>query len=220
MIGEAGLSALFRNHLLYTFFILLDAAVIVVILILWIARRRKEQQRELEWNQKVGGIGEPIPVTEPSGGADRTMDAWEMNPDAFGMLTVTASDDPSMLGQRFEITNRRTTLGRKADNDIIFPKDSPISRRHAVVEEKNGGLFLSEVDDMDEKTGAPKRPTYGTFINENEVGTKSVLLQTGAEMRLGKRVRLKYEAGTRVHIGNEKTLDDFASSGDSGKTAH
>ena len=197
--------------------ILLGTALIVVI-ILAILKKRKERQRELEWNQKVGGIGETPTVEEMSGGSDRTMDAWEMNPDALGMLTVSASDDPSMLGQRFEITNRRTTLGRKADNDIIFPKDSPVSRHHALIEERNGGLFLSEVEETDEKTGRPKRPTFGTFVNETEVGAQEILLQNGDEIRLGKRVKLKFEASARIRAGDEKTFDGFTASGDTMET--
>ena len=197
--------------------ILLGTALIVVV-ILAILKKRKQRQRDLEWDQKVGGSGETPTVEEMSGGSDRTMDSWEMNPDALGMLTVSASDDPSMLGQRFEITNRRTTLGRKADNDIIFPKDSPVSRHHALIEEKNGGLFLSEVEETDEKTGRPKRPTYGTFVNENEVSVQSILLQNGDEVRLGKRVRLKYEAGKLARQGDEKTFDGFTASGDTMET--
>jgi putative peptide zinc metalloprotease protein len=141
------------------------------------------------------------------------MDTWEMSPDAFGRLTVSASDDPSLIDQHFEITSPRTTLGRKADNDIIFPKDSPVSRHHAVIEERNGGLFLSEVEEIDE-TGRAKRPTYGTFINENEVSGRSILLQNGDEIRLGKRVRLKFEASARVRLGDEKTTDGFMTSSD------
>ena len=209
----------FSGYLLYILggVILLFTALIVVI-ILAILKKRKERQRELEWNQKVIGIGETPIVEEMPGGSDRTMDAWEMNPDALGMLTVIASDDPSMIGQRFEITQRRTTLGRKADNDIIFPKDSPVSRHHALVEEKNGGLFLSEVEETDEKTGRPKRPTFGTFVNETEVGRQAVLLQTGDEIRLGKRVKLKFEAGARIRAGDEKTFDGFTASGDTMET--
>ena len=197
--------------------VLLSTALIVVV-ILAILKKRKQRQRDLEWDQKVGGLGETPTVEEMSGGSDRTMDSWEMNPDALGMLTVGASDDPSMLGQRFEITNRRTTLGRKADNDIIFPKDSPVSRHHALVEEKNGGLFLSEVEETDDKTGRPKRPTYGTFVNENEVGAQSILLQNGDEVRLGKRVKLKFEAGRLIRAGDEKTFDGFTASSDTMET--
>ena len=157
-------------------------------------------------------------MEEPAPGADRTMDSFEMSPDAFGRLTVVASDDASMIGQHFEITKGRTTLGRKADNDIIFPKDSPVSRHHALIEERNGGLFLNEVMDMDEKTGQPKRPTYGTFMDENEVGGRSVLLHDGVEIRLGKRVRLKFELGEKFRLGEEKTFDGFDSSGDTDAT--
>jgi predicted component of type VI protein secretion system len=179
-----------------------------------VLRRRREQQREKEWNEKVGGLGAPT-VEEISAGSDRTMDSWEMSPDALAMLTVIASDDPAMLGQRFEITQRRTTLGRKADNDIIFPKDSPVSRHHAVIEERGGGLFLREVEEMDEKTGRPKRPTYGTFVNETDVNGQEILLQHGDEIRLGKRVKLKFEASARLRAGDEKTYDGFTLSSDS-----
>lgn len=202
------------DYLIYIIggFILLGAAIVVAI-ILVIAKKRREKQRELEWNQKVGGLGETT-AEEFSGGSDRTMDSWEMSPDALGMLTVTGSDDPSLLGQRFEITKRRTTLGRKADNDIIFPKDSPVSRHHALIEERSGGLFLSEVEETDEKTGRAKRPTYGTFVNEGDLNGQEVLLQNGDEIRLGKRVKLKFEASARIRAGDEKTYDGFTSSGE------
>lgn len=193
--------------------VVLLGAVIIFIIIMFIAKKRREKQRELEWNQKVGGLGEAT-AEEFSGGSDRTMDSWEMSPDALGMLTVTGSDDPSLLGQRFEITKRRTTLGRKADNDIIFPKDSPTSRHHALIEERSGGLFLSEVEETDEKTGRPKRPTFGTFVNESDLNGQDVLLQNGDEIRLGKRVKLKFEASARIRAGDEKTHDGFTSSGE------
>jgi hypothetical protein len=218
--GEGSDSSL-SDYLIYIIIggiILLGMAVIVVVILLFISRKRKEQQRELEWNRKVGGIGETATAEEMPVGGDRTVDSFEMSPDALGRLTVTASDDPSMPGQRFEITNQRTTLGRKADNDIIFPKDSPVSRHHAQIEEKNGGLFLSEVQDVDEKTGAPKRPTYGTFVNENEVGAQSILLKNGDEIRLGKRVKLKFEVGEKLRLGEEKTFDGFDSSGGMSET--
>ncbi len=188
---------------------LLGAAVVGVVILLTLKKRR-ERQRDLEWEQKVGGLGEAT-AQDLSPASDRTMDAWEMSPDALAMLTVTASDDPAMIGQRFEITQRRVTLGRKADNDIIFPKDSPVSRHHAVIEERNGGLFLREVEETDEKTGALKRPTYGTFVDDREAAGGEVLLENGSEIRLGKRVRLKFEAGARLRAGDEQTVDGFDS---------
>ena len=133
------------------------------------------------------------------------MDSFEVPFDALGRLRVTASDDMTMINQHFDITSRRTTLGRKADNDIIFPKDTPVSRHHALIEEKNGGLFLTELVDPESN----KRPTYGTFVNDREVGSQSILLQSGDEIRLGKRVIMKFEAG-RSSTGDEKTFDGFS----------
>jgi hypothetical protein len=202
--GSGGLS----DNLIYIVGgVILLGAVILFVIPLLIRKKRNDHKRELEWNQKVGGLGETATVDDLQVDLDRTLDTWEMKMDVFGALTVTASDDPSLPGQRFAITRRRTTLGRKADNDIIFPKDSPVSRHHALVEEKDGGLFLSEVEETDDKTGRPKRPTYGTFINDKEVGAQSLLLQTGDEIRLGKRVKLKFEAGAKSSLGDEKTLE-------------
>lgn len=214
--GGGGDSNFLSDYLFYIIGgVVLLAAAIIFIVIMLVVKRRKQQQRDKEWDEKVGGIGVP---EELPGGSERTMDSFEMSPDALAMLSVTASDDPSMLGQRFEITKRRTTLGRKADNDIIFPKDGPVSRHHALIEEKDGGLFLSEVEETDEKTGRPKRPTYGAFVNESELNGQEVLLQNGDEIRLGKRVKLKFEASARIRAGDEKTFDGFTASGDTMET--
>lgn len=182
--------------------VLLLVVAFVFILIVFL-RKRKERQRDLEWEQKVGGVGAPT-VEEFSSGSDATMDSWEMPSDAYGRLIVLASDDSAMINQHFDITHSRTALGRKADNDIIFPKDSPVSRHHAVIEERNGGLFLEEVEDDG------KLPTYNTFVNERDVRGDAILLQSGDEIRLGKRVRLRFEAGTRIQSGDDVTHDGFS----------
>lgn len=166
-------------------------------------KKRQEKEREEAWNRQVNP-GSDLPNTD-MGSDDRTMDSWEIPTDALGRLRVLASDDATMINQHFDLTSRRTTLGRKADNDIIFPKDAPVSRHHAVIEEKNGGLFFSEV--VDSESG--KRPAYGTFVNDREVGDDPILLQTGDEILLGKRLRLKFEAG-RASGGDEQTYDGFS----------
>lgn len=181
-------------------------AIVVVVIFVVVMRRRTQKQRDDEWNKQVGGIGADTPTLDDvSPGSDRTMDSWEIPPDALGRLTVIGSDDATMKNQHFDITNRRTTLGRKADNDIIFPKDTPVSRHHALIEERNGGLFLTEVEDPE----SSKRPTYGTFVNDREVGSQSILLQNGDEIRLGKRVVLKFEAG-KSSLGDGKTYDGLS----------
>ncbi len=170
-------------------------------------RKQNENRREREWKEKVEGVGEPT-AEELFGGSDRTVDSWEMPSDAYGRLTVLASDDESMVNQHFDLINEHTSLGRKADNDIVFLKDSPVSRHHAVIEERNGGLFLKETMDRDD-SGKDKRPVYGTYVNDDKVGDEGVLLRNGDEIRLGKRVRLKFEAGERTQLGDEATYDSF-----------
>jgi hypothetical protein len=183
--------------------LVIGAAVIVS---MTSSRKRQQKLRDDEWNRQVGGIGAEFPTVEDSRNfSESTVDSWEIPPDAFGRLQVIASDDATMINQHFDITGSRTTLGRKADNDIIFPKDTPVSRHHALIEEKNGGLFLTELMDPE----SFKRPTYGTFVNEREVGSQSILLQNGDEIRLGKRVTLKFEAG-KSSAGDGITMDGFS----------
>jgi VWFA-related protein len=180
----------------------------IVFLFFFLRRRAEEKRRDEEWNRQVGGIGvEPTAIVAPA--PDRTMDAWEVSADALGMLAVLASDDASIINHRFEIMRAYTTLGRAADNDIPFPKDSAVSRHHAQVEERNGGLWISEVESVD-ASGSKKRPTYGTFVNETQIGLEPVLLAAGNEVRLGKRVRLRFEPGPKLTPGDARTLDEFA----------
>ncbi|MEW5942175.1 MAG: FHA domain-containing protein, partial [Chloroflexota bacterium] len=92
--------------------------------------------------------------------------------------------------------------------DLPFPTDSPVSRHHAQVEERNGGLWISEVESVD-PAGNPKRPTYGTYVNDAPIGTAPVLLKSRDEVRLGKRVRLRFEPGKKLLSGEARTLDQF-----------
>ncbi len=171
-------------------------------------RKQKERQLDKEWEDKVGGVRTPTVEEFSAGSDDRTMDTWDIPSDAYGRLTVLASDDESMINQHFDLINERTTLGRKADNDIVFLKDTPVSRHHAVIEVKNGGLFLVEMMEEDGK-GNQKSPTYGTTVNEIKFGGEGVFLQNGDEIRLGKRVRLRFEAGEKARLGDDVTRDSF-----------
>jgi hypothetical protein len=150
-------------------------------------------------------------------GEERTIDDWELSSDALGMLIIESSDDATMLGHRFEITQTVTTLGRSADNDISFPKDKPVSRHHAEIVSKRDGLYLEEVQATDE-TGSSRTPTYGTFVNDVQLIGDAILLQTGDEIRLGKRVRLKFEAATSVAEMDSLTYDGILSTDDPDRT--
>jgi pSer/pThr/pTyr-binding forkhead associated (FHA) protein len=123
-------------------------------------------------------------------------------------LIVEFSDDASMVGHRFEITKPVTSIGRSADNDINFPKDSPISRHHASIEARDDGLYISEVETPD-GSGTPKLPTFGTFLNDATLGAAAHLLHNGDVIRLGKRVLLKFETDRLSSQEDVRTLDDL-----------
>ncbi len=177
----------------------------IVGVVLFAAKRRQQKQaREREWQEKVQASGAPPAI----GMDDRTLDAFTPSENALGVLVVLQSDDPSLIHQRFEISKTVTYLGRKAVNDIIFPADSTVSRQHAVIEERNRRLYLSEVITMDEH-GRPKAPTYGTFVN-GEPLKETRLLRDGDEIQLGKRLRLRFEAVHPLPGEDDKTLDQWS----------
>jgi len=177
--------------------------IVIVVIVLSLRPKRREQERDREWKEKVHGEGS----LSAGGWEERTLDSFMPGENALGMLIVLQSDDPAMVGQQIEIAKAMTNLGRKADNDIIFAKDSPVSRHHAVIEERGGDLFLSEV--MAVEDGSPKRPAYGTFVNGNQI-EDPVLLHDGDEIRLGKRVRLRFQSLQHVSDDVERTMDQFS----------
>jgi pSer/pThr/pTyr-binding forkhead associated (FHA) protein len=97
-----------------------------------------------------------------------------------------------MIGQTIEISKSPIRLGRRATNDIIFAQDMPVSREHVVIENTPAGITLTEISSIDSE-GEVKRPRYGTYVNEVEVGEEPVVLLSADEIRLGSRVRLKFE---------------------------
>ena len=112
---------------------------------------------------------------------------------SFGVLQVLLSQDPARIYERIDIINPVTYLGRKSENDISFSKDISVSRYHAVIEVRDGKLFLGEVVKTKDDTGRPGRPTCGTFINGLQV-QEPVELQDGDEIMLGASLRLRFEA--------------------------
>lgn len=149
--------------------------------------------------------------------AEGTVSSFEVGTEALGALTVEASDDPSMIGLRFEISAPLTSLGRSATNDIAFPRDNPVSRRHAEIFEKNKRLWLREVETKDD-SGAYVPPKYGTFVNDIPLGSNPVELQNGDEILLGKRLRLRFETYKIPAADEGRTFDDLTLEDDSDRT--
>jgi hypothetical protein len=183
--------------------------VVIVVVIVLGKKRKEEKERDRRWKETVQGEGAPAPESG-SGDHDRTMDSFTPSEGALGMLVILESDDPSLKGQRFEINRSVTTLGRKSTNDVMFPKDGAVSRQHAVIEERGGQLYVSEVMAADD-TGQPKRPTYGTFVNDQQIEAP-VALRSGDEIRLGKRVRLRFEGLGASTSDTDSTMDQFSDS--------
>ena len=174
----------------------------IVLLALRARKRKTEGAKDARWQDAVAGPP-PVPVKMN----DMTMDGFALSANAFGALTVMQSDDPSMLGQRFEISDESTHLGRAADNEILFPKDGAVSRHHAIIENRNGQLLLTEMVSVD-GDGSTKTPTFGTFVNEKKV-TDPTPLMNGDTIRLGKRLILRFEKAQRNIDDDAKTMDGF-----------
>jgi len=176
-------------------------AVLLAILVfaLVAARRRTQVRRPASPPPRVP----PAPV----GGEERTYDLLP-GTGTLGVLVVENSDDPAMVGYRFEIARPVVTLGRSADNDLVFPQDRAVSRHHARIEERGGSLILSEVETLDQ-AGRPKRPTYGTTVNGVPLGPEGVSLHHGDEIVLGKRLRLRFLSPGRPE-GEAPTYDQLA----------
>lgn len=181
----------------------LAAALIGAVILISSKKKKDSKNRDGQWDKLVGGEIEPARKTD-----DMTFDGLIISANALGVLVVIQSDDPAMLGQRFEISEESTRLGRAADNDILFPKDGPVSRHHAIIELRHGQLMLSElVSPIGD--GSSKAPTFGTYLNEKKVN-QPVVLKSGDLIRLGKRVVLRFEAQVQANEHDDaRTVDEL-----------
>lgn len=185
-------------------------AVVIIAVLLFMLLRQQRQAKVLEAvDDSLMPVMQSIPIySKPK--EDRPASNWRVDSDALGALTIEASDDESLIGHHFEITSASIMLGRSADNDLNFPNDKPVSRHHAEIYQSNGKLYLRAVVTAD-VNGAPQPPKYGTFVNHLPLGSDSVLLNTGDEIQLGKRVRLKFEAYQKASEEEALTSDDMTS---------
>lgn len=120
------------------------------------------------------------------------------------VITVGFSDDSSRIGEKIVIQEATTHIGRSTSNEISFPKDHPVSRRHAVIEYKDGQFVLSEALTGDES--GMKSPTFGTYVNDENIGGTPTILRTGDEIRLGNRLKLRFDILGQP-TGEDRTLD-------------
>ncbi len=91
-------------------------------------------------------------------------------PRARLLATTTKGSEP----QQFVIRERQTSVGSDESNDFVV-RDSSVSRRHAVIRSKRGGLELADLNS-----------TNGTFLNGVRI-TGPVTFGPGDEIRFGGR---------------------------------
>jgi hypothetical protein len=173
--------------------------IVLVVAVMVAVRRRKA---------KPGSAEESFELKRSGGGDEVTYDGLDLSGGAvsgaeLARLTVLASDDPATIGNQYSLTQFPLVLGRSAEQaDIVFSnKDLPVSRRHARLELAGRQIMLY---DMGSK--------YGTFVNDQPVGASPVALNHGDEVRLGSRVRLRFEFIQPPKAGEDETFDGLGSS--------
>jgi len=69
-------------------------------------------------------------------------------------------------------------IGRDDVNEIVIKDDPLVSRKHAIIEQKDGKFYLTDKDS-----------TNGTYINKNPVAKgEKILLNAGDEIMVGKTI--------------------------------
>ena len=195
----AGAGILGSTNNIFILFGLVGVLILLVVVILVVVLRRKPEKT-------VTGPGRSASSHPGQGGS------LESDP-PLANLTVQFSDDPATNGKVIPITKTVTTFGRSAGADIIFEKDPPVSRLHAAIEQKGSTFVFYELNSL-ASDGKMKRPTYGTFLNDlRKVGLEPVELKTGDVLRLGTRLKLRFEPVVRMVEEGGVTLDGIEEGG-------
>ncbi len=121
-------------------------------------------------------------LVKDEGGAETTM---TFTPDEGDAARAEALEDlgvngPALVvrsgggrtGETFHPEGDRTTIGRSPDCEI-FLDDVTVSRRHAVLLERDGSFFIEDQGSLN-----------GTFVNRRRV--ESAQLEDGDELQIGK----------------------------------
>ena len=100
--------------------------------------------------------------------------------DAADALADVGADGPALVvragggrvGESFLPQGERTTIGRSPDCEI-FLDDVTVSRRHAVLVQRDGGVFIEDQGSLN-----------GTYVNKRRI--ESARLEEGDEVQIGK----------------------------------
>jgi hypothetical protein len=103
------------------------------------------------------------------------------SPGAFGKLTIVESLC-LQPGYTFELIGATVKVGRDLDNDVII-QDQPMSRHHAEIRLGRGAYRVFDLGS-----------TYGTFVNDQQVGADGLAIKDGDTIRFGTRTITTYAA--------------------------
>jgi hypothetical protein len=126
----------------------------------------------------------------------------ELNPELLRGPSPTPDDQGHYLvaitgtqpGMRVEITSQPATVGRSADQTLVFAADSSLSRRHAQISFLNGSIVVEDLGS-----------TNGTYVDGVRL-EKSRSLNEGAIVKMGGQT-FKYECRSRDDVRKSHELD-------------
>ena len=98
-------------------------------------------------------------------------------------------------GREIPLSGGVTTLGRTTDNDVSFPDDANVSRRHAEIESRNGDYVVIDL-----------RSSNGTTVNGEKL-TGERYLAPGDVIMLGGTSRIEFAGSENGANGAEPTPD-------------
>lgn len=129
---------------------------------------------ELRADQTIT-IGRIDPLQDAPGGLDEVkIPVGELEP---GQATLIVRNGPNP-GMTLRVERGLTRLGRHPDSEIQLD-DITVSRRHAEIEDDNGGFLVRDVGSLN-----------GTYVNAERVD--SAVLHPGDELQVGKFRMLFY----------------------------
>lgn len=156
--------------------------VVILLIILAVRKPKKGESDEVK----------PFVLTPPQNPPGNIIDIPNSQ-SAYGTLTVLESNDSSLIDKIYDITSLPLSIGRSADNDIIFSQsDSSVSRHHAEMDGQNRMVTIRDVGS-----------SYGTFVDNEKIGDDPFILRNGAEIRLGNHVKIRFNSTLTGNQGDE-----------------
>ena len=158
----------------------LGAAVVILTILL----TRKKSGEKTETPVYIPPVSYPAYTDSPATSANPIVTPGHPagTDGVLALLEVIHSDDQSLVGSVYRVNALPLTLGRAADNNVVFTQlDRAVGRHHALLEEVNGQIAIRDLNSR-----------YGTYVNEQRAGLMPVVLNNGDAIRLGSRMTLKF----------------------------